>query len=96
MFKLSPEAQKRVAEYAAWQAERRATFANLNALSLIASAKLYMAHCRPLDVAPGEPIYDATLWHIIVPELLRRLEENERTHNHENSVPRQGSVVDVP
>lgn len=73
MFKLSPEAKARVDECRAWEEKRKAEFANLSNENLIASAKLYMANMTPLRFAPGEPVYDATMWHIILPELLRRL-----------------------
>lgn len=77
MFKLSPEAQKRAKEYEDWHAERVAAFQQLNNENLVASAKLYMAHMTPLHHVPGEPVYDATMWHVILPELMRRLMEDE-------------------
>ncbi|CDZ55073.1 hypothetical protein [Neorhizobium galegae] len=72
-FKLTPEAQARAAEYKAWETEQKAKFAALNNESLVVSAKLYIAHMSPMHFAPGEPIYDATMWHIILPELLDRV-----------------------
>lgn len=74
MFRLTPEAQARVDEYRAWEEAKRADFANLSDENLVASAKLYMAHMTPLHFAPGEPVYDATMWHVILPELLRRIQ----------------------
>lgn len=73
MFKLSQEAQKRVDECREWEEKRKAEFANLSDENLISSAKLYMAHMTPMRFAPGEPVYDATMWHIILPELMRRI-----------------------
>lgn len=73
MFKLTPEAEKKAADYREWHIERGAEFANMTDENLVASAKLYMANMAPLAVAPGEPIYDATMWHIILPELMRRI-----------------------
>lgn len=73
MFKLTPEAQSRVAQYQSWATQKRTEFANLTDESLVASAKLYMANMTPMQFAPGEPVYDATMWHIILPELLSRL-----------------------
>lgn len=73
MFKLSPEAQKRVNECKEWEETRKAEFSNLSDGNLIASAKLYMGNMTPMRYAPGEPVYDATMWHIILPELMRRL-----------------------
>ena len=72
-FKLTPEAQARVAESQAWAEQRKAEFANLSDDNLVASAKLYMANMEPARFAPGEPVYDATMWHIILPELMRRV-----------------------
>lgn len=73
MFKLTPEAKARVAEYREWEEQKKAEFANLSDDNLIASAKLYMANMTPMRFAPGEPVYDATMWHIILPELMRRV-----------------------
>lgn len=72
-FRLTAEAQARVAERRAWAEERKATFANMTDENLVASAELYMANMTPMAFAPGEPVYDATMWHIILPELLRRV-----------------------
>lgn len=75
MFKFTPEAQARIAECQAWHEQKRAEFANLSNDNLVASAKLYMRHMTPLQFAPGEPVYDATMWTVILPELLRRVGE---------------------
>lgn len=75
MFKLSPEAQARVNECREWEAARKAEFANLDDGNLVATAKFYMSHMTPLRFAPGDPVYDATMWHIILPELMRRVIE---------------------
>ena len=72
-FKLIPEAQARAEEFRAWADERRAAMAALDDSNLVATAKLYMAQMRPMRFAPGEPVYDATMWHIILPELMRRV-----------------------
>jgi hypothetical protein len=73
-FKLTPEAQARINEYRSWASERKNTVAALDDNNLVATAKIYMAQMTPLNFAPGEPVYDATMWHIILPELLRRIE----------------------
>lgn len=72
-FKLSTEAQRRVDANRAWAVERQAVFAALDDDNLVATTKLYMSNMTPLNFAPGEPVYDATMWHIILPELLRRV-----------------------
>ena len=76
-FKLPDHiAEKFAAAYEA-QAAKKAVFANLNDGDLVASAKFWMRHCDAPKRFPSadEPIYDATFWHIIVPELLKRLEK---------------------
>lgn len=75
MFKLTPEAQERAAESRAWADERRIVFANMSDESLVATAKFYMGNMVPMRFAPGEPVYDATMWHVILPELMRRVEK---------------------
>lgn len=72
-FKLSPEAQARAAACREWEEQKKAEFANLTDDNLVASAKLYISHMTPMRFAPGEPVYDATMWHIILPELMRRV-----------------------
>lgn len=57
---------------------RKAVFANLDNDDLIASAKFWMAHCdKPAKFDKGSAVYDATFYHLIVPELLRRLGDME-------------------
>jgi hypothetical protein len=74
MFRLTPEAQARVAENERFAAGKRARLEALSDASLVSTAKFYMRQMTPINFAPGEPIYDATMWHIILPELIRRLE----------------------
>lgn len=79
-FKLTPAAQARLDECKQWHRTRAETFKNLDNGSLVASARLYMSNMTPLHYAPGEPVYDATMWHIILPELLRRIEAQTDAH----------------
>lgn len=74
MFRFSPEAQARIDANRAFADEKRRTFSMLRNDELVATAKFYMAQMTPLAFAPGEPVYDATMWNIILPELLKRLE----------------------
>lgn len=75
MFKLPEHISQKYNEARASEAERKAVFANLSDADLAASAKFWMQHCNaPKRFAADEPIYDATFWHVIVPELLRRME----------------------
>lgn len=75
MFRLTPEAQARAAETRQWLSERQAQFGSMSDESLAANAKFYMRQMTPVRFAPGEPVYDATMWHVILPELMRRVEE---------------------
>lgn len=71
---LTPEARERIEQSRERAAEKRIEFANMTDESLVASAKFYMGNMQqPRLFAPGEPVYDATMWHIILPELLRRI-----------------------
>ena len=72
-FRLSPEAQARAAECKEWKDKRLDEIAALSDENLVFTAKFYISHMTPMRFAPGEPVYDATMWHIILPELLRRL-----------------------
>lgn len=74
MFKLPDHVSKAYIEARADMDMKRAVFANLNNDDLVASARFWLAHCKaPREVEPNSPIYDATFWHVIVPELLRRV-----------------------
>jgi hypothetical protein len=74
MFKLSPEAEARAAEYRNWHTERVAMIAQMTDANLAVTARYCMAQMQPVQFAPGEPVYDATMWHVYLPEMLRRLE----------------------
>lgn len=74
MFKFTPEAQARIDANRAYADEKRRAIEALTDENLVATAKLYAAHMTPQQFAPGEPVYDTTMWCIIVPEMLRRLE----------------------
>lgn len=74
MFRLPPEIESRLAEGRAREETHRQVFASLSDEHLVASAKFWMQHCQaPRRFAPDEPVYDATLWHVILPEMMRRL-----------------------
>lgn len=60
-----------------WHERRVAEHASMNDASLAATARYCLAQMTPADWAPGEPVYDATMWHVIVPELIRRLEAGD-------------------
>jgi hypothetical protein len=76
MFKLPDHISEKYIAARADADQKRAMFANLDNGDLAASAKFWMAHCAaPVAVEFGGGTYDATFWHIIVPELLRRVKE---------------------
>lgn len=74
MFKLPAHIAEKYAEARAQEDMRKAVFANLADDDLVASAKFWMQHCQqPKRFDADDCVYDSTFWHIIVPELLRRL-----------------------
>lgn len=75
MFRLTPEAQARAEAASEWLRESQDQFSRMSDASLTATAKFYARQMEPIRFAPGEPVYDATMWHVILPELIRRLEE---------------------
>lgn len=76
MFRLPPETEAEIVRAREQELSHRQMFASLSTPSLVASAKFWMQHCQtPRRYRPEEPIYDATFWHSIVPELLARLEK---------------------
>lgn len=77
-LKFSPEIQAKIDANRAAFVEQQTKYANLNNESLIASAKLYMRNCvKPRHIEPGIPVYDSVMWHVVIPELIRRLERKE-------------------
>lgn len=73
-FKLPEHVRERICAARTAQDNYKAVFANLSDGDLVASAKFWMQHCeQPKRFVPGEPVYDSTFFHAIVPELLRRL-----------------------
>lgn len=72
-FKLTPEAQAREQQYEDWSRRKRGEMQALSDENLVATAKFYMSHMTPMQFAPGEPVYDATMWHVILPELMARV-----------------------
>ena len=73
-FSLPPEIEAKYAAARADEIQKRAMFAALNNSDLASSAKFWMQHCdAPNRFPTSGPIYDTTFWHIIVPEMIRRL-----------------------
>lgn len=72
---LTPEARKRSREYLENLEQQRAETCNLSDANLATSLELCAKMCGPVKFAPGEPVYDARLFHVILPEIARRLKE---------------------
>ena len=52
-------------------------FRNLTEKNLITTLKYYMTQMEyPYKYKPNVPVYDAVFWHIILPELIRRLKRH--------------------
>lgn len=74
-FKFPVEIQRKINENREAYDAQVAKYANLNNASLCASVKLYMQNAQaPRGIEPGIPVYDSVLWHVLLPELVRRLE----------------------
>lgn len=83
MFKLPDHIAEKFAEARADEKQKRVVFANLSDADLVTSAKFWLSHCQaPRRFDPSEPIYDATMWHVIIPEILRRLSRGAAFSNH--------------
>jgi hypothetical protein len=73
-LELPTHIQEKIAATHAEYAKRNAMFATLGNADLATSAQFWMHHCRaPKRVERGIPVYDSTFWHIIIPEMIRRL-----------------------
>lgn len=76
MFELPEEVRIKFNKAVSDFEQKKAVFANLSDEHLVASAKFWMQHCdAPKKFNPDAPVYDSTVWHIILPELLRRLQK---------------------
>lgn len=74
MFKLPDHISEKYNAAKADEAQKRAVFVNMSDGDLAASAKFWMQHCQaPRRFDASECVYDATFWHVIVPELIARL-----------------------
>lgn len=75
-FKLPAHVQEYIDKAREAEASQKAVFANMRDADLAASASFWMSHCEaPKRIEPGQPVYDSTFWHAIVPEMIRRLSE---------------------
>ena len=75
---MSEDARKRHAEADEYYAKDLIKFRNMADENLVASAKYYMTQMKePWKHEFARPSYDAVFWHVVVPEILRRLEKEE-------------------
>jgi len=71
---ISDETKADLAEFE----KRKAEYANLTNDNFIATAKYSMGQCRePAMWGKGECVYNATVWHLLMPEAFRRIERLE-------------------
>lgn len=76
---LSPEAQSRMAEADEHYERELIKFRNMSTGNLISSTKYYTGQMRePWKHEFNRPTYDAVFWYVILPELLRRLQEETK------------------
>lgn len=72
---LKPETQQKMAESDEHYACDLIKFRNLTDKNLVASARYYLSQMKePWKYEFTTPTYDATFYHLIIPELLRRIE----------------------
>lgn len=77
-FNLPAEIHEKMEQVRQYTSDRRAEFACLSDQDLALSAKFWIQHCqRPKELDPEDPVYDSTFWHIIVPEMIYRLEQKD-------------------
>jgi len=72
---LSDEAKQDLAEFE----RRRAEYANLTDENLVSTLKFCMGNCtEPAKYGRGECVYNATVWHLLIPEVVHRLERQNK------------------
>ena len=76
---LSPEQQKQLAEWDEYYEKRLIEYRNIETKNLIASVKYFMTQMREprkhFDKDYPATTYDSTFWYILLPEMIRRLDE---------------------
>lgn len=87
-FSLPAHVQEYINKCRDAERDTRAIFANMGDANLAASAQFWMQHCdAPKRIEPGQPVYDSTFWHAIIPEMIRRLRERN-SQTTEYTAPR--------
>jgi len=73
---LSPKRRAEIASKDRYYKKRSEEFKNMTNESLISSIKFWCSQMEtPYKYSPGTPVYDATFWHIIIPEIIERLKK---------------------
>lgn len=71
---LTEKQRKKLAAKNEAYAKQCAWAKQLTNANLVRSLKYSLSQmCAPSRFEPGEPIYDATVWYVLIPELLKRL-----------------------
>ena len=75
---LSEEARLQMAEQDEYFRNRLIEFRNLSVENLITTAKYYLTQMEaPSKYNSNAPVYDAVFYHLIIPELFRRLDKHK-------------------
>jgi hypothetical protein len=73
---LKPETQQKMADADEHYARDLFKFRNLSDKNLVATARYYLSQMKePWKYEFSTPTYDAAFYYIVVPELLRRIED---------------------
>lgn len=83
---LGKEQQRKIAEWNEYYAAKMNEFAGLTNDNLLITAEHYL---RQMDVPrrfqPDQPIYDATFFYALLPEIFRRILKMQEVDNHGTS-----------
>lgn len=72
---MSPEARELLEQREARLIRERARFQQMPDVELVRVAQQYMGECSgPRDHPAGDCVYDSAMWHVVLPELLARLQ----------------------
>jgi len=70
---LSDEAKQRMAHHEDEVKQHR----EMPLEELVTKVDYYLMNYTRCQWLPGEPVYDAVMWHTLIPEMLRRLKNKE-------------------
>lgn len=72
---MTPERKKAYLGHEEYVARRVEDAEQMDAPSLVATFRYYMTQCTQPANGPEAPVYDSQLWYVLLPELLKRLED---------------------